>query len=246
MSREPRSKNQGPRSTSQDSQAFTSRLNPAAYKEKKVCSWFAVRGSWLMRCHPGYILIELLVAVMLFSVAATGLYTSSYQGLRTDKKIRESFQRYDPLRTAFMQLDHDLRRSIALPGLPFKGSRDAIEFPAAVEEKNNRQDEETRMYLIRYFKKGDALFRSQQAIGDPDTKPEERAVLAPLTGVEFFFAYQSSEEKAEFRNFWLEEPYEGLPRYVKIHVEREVFGEKTSLDKWVSIPHGQWGHFYEP
>jgi len=186
----------------------------------------------------GFILLEFLVATLLFSLAGSGLYTGFIQGIKAHQKIQGSFQTYDPFRILFLRTEEDLRNAVTLKDHPFKGKKDEIEFPALLGEEDKGKREE-KLALIRYFTKDNRLIRAEQELTPSlvKPKPKERVLLKNLKSLEFQFPYQDEEEKRTFESFWLGEPYYGIPRGVRVSVATE----KASLIKTVSIPQGKIG-----
>lgn len=193
-----------------------------------------------MKTRKGFILIEVLVATLLFSLAGSGLYTGFLQGIKAHQRIQESFQTYDPFRILFLRLEEDLRNTVTLKDYPFKGKSGEIQFPALLKEEKLKERNETKPLLIRYSLKDHHLIRTQEEIASrlAKEKPKERILLKNLRSLEFRFSYEDPQEKRTFESFWLEEPYQGIPRGVRIRVERD----KASLAKLVSIPQGRVGH----
>ena len=184
--------------------------------------------------NRGFIIIEFLVASVLFSLAGSGLYLTFVQGVRAKTRIEESFRTYDPFRVTFLILEKDLRNSVVLKDYPFRGKEEEIQFPARF--KND-------LFLIRYSRKGHSLIRSEETLGPKlaKAKPEERVLIQNLRAFKFYFPHHNEEENSFFESVWLEEPYYGIPRAVKIEIGTEEIG----LEKMVSIPQGKWGYLNE-
>lgn len=181
----------------------------------------------------GFILVEFLVAIILFSLAGAGIYNGLMQGIRAEKWIRQSFKTYDPIRIVFLRLDEDLRNTVRLKDYPFVGKKEEIRFPARLENVN-------QVVLIRYFLRNGALVRTESEL-KPELKKgneKEKVLIANVKSLVFQYPYIDTEEKRLFENFWLDDPYQGIPRGVQMNIKFEG----VDLSKMVSIPQGKLGH----
>lgn len=183
-----------------------------------------------MSAQRGFILVEFLVATVLFSIAGSGLYTGFMTGLRAHQRIRQSFAAYDPLRILFLRLEGDLRNAVVLKEYPFKGKAREIQFPAALHHK---------LLLIQYSVKDHSLIRTEEELTAKlsKDKPKEKTLMEGTASLEFRFPYEDEEEKRTFESFWLEEPYYGIPRAVELGIEKD----KRVFTKLISIPQGRIG-----
>jgi hypothetical protein len=193
--------------------------------------------------QKGYVLVEVLVAGVLFSMAGSALCAGLIQGVKAEQIIRKSWKTYDPLRVLWIRLEKDLRSSIVLRSYPFKGSQDELSFPVLKIETDSFGGKIYRLSEIRYFIKDGILIRSEQPLSTKLVKeePKENIVLREAKTAKFLYSYLDAEEKIEFKNFWLEAPYYGIPRAVKIETETSDSG--VLITKLIALPQGKWGHF---
>ena len=184
--------------------------------------------------NSGFLLVELLVATLLFSLAGSGIYTGFLEGIRAEKKVKESFKTYDPLRLLFLRLDEDLRNTAELTDYPFEGKAEEIRFPALLDRQS--------LFLVRYFVKDRTLIRSEEELNPKLSRErrKEKVLLKDFESLRFEFPYLE-EESLVFESFWLSRPYYGIPRSVKVILKR---GGET-LEKFVSLPAGRMGHLRE-
>ena len=183
----------------------------------------------------GFVLVELLVATLLFSIAGSGIYAGFLQAAKAESRIQSSFRDYDPARVLFMRLQKDLRNTLVLKDFPFQGKQNEIQFPVAFSEEGFKQ-----LYLIRYFVKNRSLIRSIQKL-DKDFRREkafQKTYLKNFDFLRFQFPYLDEEERLNFKSFWTDEPYFGIPRAVELE-----FKTKSNQEflKRVSIPQGKVG-----
>lgn len=194
--------------------------------------------------EQGWVLLELLTATILFSLAGTGLTTGFLQGIKAHQRIGESFKTYDPLRLFFFELDRDLRNSVSLKEFPFQGKKEAIEFPTLRIEETKEDKRERKLLLVRYFLKEDSLLRTQTELTQKleKEKPKEKILMKNLRSFSFEFPYEDPEENLLSEPFWPEEPYFGIPRGVKVSF---TLKKGLSFEKRVSLPQGRVGRIRE-
>ena len=189
--------------------------------------------------RKGYVLIEVLVASVLLSLAVTGLYTGMMEGSRAQRVIQETNQIYDPLRNFWRRLEKDLKNSVYLRDEAYIGKRDEMIF-SVIQMKNENDNKHFELRKIQYFVEDGVLKRSDSEISNRlvKEKTKEKIALKGFDQIKFQYAYLDEEEKLLFDPFWLEEPYFGIPKAVKIELTIRGF----SFSKLISIPQGRWGH----
>lgn len=175
--------------------------------------------------QKGVTLIELIVALTLFAVAAPLVGRAFYQGVRATAKVRASIDERRGEDRMFSRIETDLRNALPLSVLPFEGASDRFAFPTAGNMKR-----------VRYAAKDGALVRSEEGAAGQGVVSE--TLLAQ--GIEAFtveYAYRDGTGKTLFLSYWAEEPYAGLPRAVRVKVMRN--GNTKEL--FVSLPQGHFG-----
>ena len=193
-----------------------------------------------MKRSNGFILVEFLVATVLFSLAGSGLYAGFSQGIRAEKRIQAGFKVYDPFRILFLRLDQDLRNTVSLKDYPFEGNEKEISFPVLLEKESSNGKGETRLVWVRYMEKDGVPIRTEVELTPnlKKEKPSEKILMRNLKSLAFGFPYEDEKENRLFESFWLKEPYYGIPRGVKVNVST---GD-LSLTKIISIPQGRVTH----
>ena len=123
---------------------------------------------------------------------------------------------------------------VNLEEYPFQGKEREIRFPIRISDK---------ILLIQYTYEKQTISRLEEhvTITLKNEKERERLVLEDVTGLEFKFSYEGDKEKTEFENFWLDDPYRGLPRGVLINLNYNHHGRAESISRMVSIPQGRMG-----
>ena len=90
----------------------------------------------------GYVLAEVLLACVLLSLAAAGLYLGLMQAIKAEQKVRLIQRDYDPVRLFSMRIEKDLCNAVSLGEYAFQGKDLEMSFP--VIERN-------RLLWVRYF-----------------------------------------------------------------------------------------------
>jgi len=189
-------------------------------------------------CLPkqaGFVFVELLVTLVLTSAAGMVLIPTFVGSLKAYERVQANYRAEDPMRFLYWRLEKDLRNVVSLRDFPFEGKKDSIEFPTlrAVQAENG--EIEKKLYLVKYEIKADTLIRVQKElrIGLKESEAKEKILLRGLEKMTFLFPYKQPKHGFTFEDFWLGEPYEGIPIAVKIVTEHQ--------SKMVSIPQGRWG-----
>ena len=183
--------------------------------------------------RAGFVLVEVLAASVLLAIAGTCVYTGFAQGMRMEKRIRETSALYDPLKLLWMQTEKDLRNTLPLRDYKFTGEQDELEFPAF---------QGSRLILVRYAVKDGELLRIEEALPRKfvQERPREKVLLDGVDRIDFQYAYLDEEERLVFKPVWLEDPYFGIPKAVRLDVKFK--SRPTVFSRLVSLPQGRWGH----
>lgn len=195
-----------------------------------------------MNIHKkGFILIEVLAAGLLLSLAGSGLYAGLTGAVRTHRAIRESNAVYDPLRILWMKTEKDLRNAVVLREYRFRGGQDEIHFPVVRLEKE-AGERAFQILLVHYFMKDGNLMRGEEKLPKSFVRepPFEKIVLKGIERIRFQYAYLDENEEPVFKPFWLEEPYFGIPKAVTI--EMKLKKHPKTFSRLIPIPQGRWGH----
>lgn len=129
----------------------------------------------------------------------------------------------------FLTIERDLRNAVVYEPFPFNGKEDRLEFPAYTLSRGKDGGGE-KMLKIGYFFQNKKLIRSE----DQASKP----VLSGVKDVRFEYPYEQGAEAMAFLPFWLDEPYQGIPKAVKVRIE---LANGVCFSKVISIPAGRLG-----
>ncbi len=187
----------------------------------------------------GYMLVEMITALTLFSLAGSSLYNGYREGVYCYQRIDLSRKSYSGPKLFFIRLEEDLRNMVVLRDFPFSGAAREISFPAFLPENADKDKNGFRLVQIRYFVEGQELIREEKEITSSlmKPKPRKKILLKDAESVVFRFSYKDEDDERLFKQFWLKDPYPGLPRAVQAEIKTPAL----DILKTVSIPHGVFG-----
>ncbi len=182
----------------------------------------------------GFILVELLVASALMSIAGAGLYTGMSQALKIDRTVKTASALHDPFKILWLRANKDLRNVISLRDYKFIGKQDETIF-ATLSESN-------QISRIHYFVKDKNLLRSEEKLPERFVKEmiHRNVYLKDVEKIKFEYAYLDEDERLVFKPIWMEEPYFGIPKAVRMEIKLKDSAKVFS--RLISIPQGKWGH----
>lgn len=191
----------------------------------------------------GYMLVEMITALTLFSLAGSSLYNGYREGVYCYQRIDLSRKSYSAPKLFFIRLEEDLRNMAVLRDFPFEGNSREISFPAFLAEDANKDKNGFRLVQIRYFVEGQELIREEKEITTSliKPKPRKKILLKDAESVTFRFPYEDEDAERMFKEFWVEDPYAGLPRAVQAAIKTSAL----ETVKTVSIPQGVFGLMLE-
>lgn len=167
------------------------------------------------------------------------LSTVFIAAIKAGGRAKANFPKYQSLRVFFLTLERDLRNALAYEPFPFRGIQDWLEFPSFTLS-HGKDGGKKELLEIGYFLKDGKLTRSEESLKQ-NLKNEERAsrpVLSGVKAVHFEYPYQPEAGAMVFLPFWLEKPYQGIPKAVKVRVE---LSSGVRFSKVISIPVGKSG-----
>ena len=188
--------------------------------------------------HHGFTLVEVMVAVFIFSLLLIAAYSSVDALLRTRAGLADQNERLRALQFSVGLIERDLRQAFAR-GIrddyggrepAFVGLRDAIVFTRA-GAANPLQLERARIERVGYALRDRHLARVSYAVLDrtPSTVPVTRDLLPRVD--KLGFRYLDDEQ---WREQWpptnvLPKPMLRLPRAVEFSIETADYGLITRL-----------------
>ncbi len=173
----------------------------------------------MRRRNKGFTLIEVMVAVVIFTIITVTVYGVFYMGIRTWQRSQqeESLQK---IRSGFLKMEKELKKGLFFPEAPFKGTLSYMEFPLFIPD-----DEKENIRLISYSIENDdesGLKRIIRRDGEV-----LRGMMPLMKEARFEYAYKSNDpsEDLEWQGAWDGDALKGLPPAVRVSLKRDDDGE---------------------
>ncbi len=191
-----------------------------------------------MKNQKGFTLIELLVAVALIAVVMTGLFAAFQSGLAAFARSENYLTRDREQEVFFLQLNQELRNAVPFSAHPFQGNPNSIRFPAKLTRYTAKGSEEG-LFLVEYEIKNGVLTRKESRLKKESLKEQTGApeVLFESVNVRFDFLQAPGGGSPAWGGEWMNKPYTGLPRGVRVELQGKVSGAAKSVHQ-ILIPHG--------
>lgn len=192
-----------------------------------------------MRGGRGFTLVELLVSLSIFAVAAAALASAFSSGLTVWRRARRETSLRQAARATLERVGRDLRNALPVPGAAFEGSDGAMTFyfyrPAPPLSSVDRSG----IYRVTYRPAEGAWERVESPVR-PAEPVEEFPDPSPLPGsAHFSYAYAPSELDGalQWRSRWA--PKEGLPAAVRVDLRlKDEEGHEIPFQKTIELPLG--------
>lgn len=185
--------------------------------------------------QKGLTLIELLVAMTLFAIAAPLLYRSFYEGARSIQKVRSSLEEGRRSYRAFSSLEKDLKNSVSYSPAPFQGSKDSFSFVSL----------DGSLSKVTYELKNGEFLRTESPVAQKDSlAADSRVLMAGVSDFHVEYAYSDENKNIVYRPQWSQKSDNGIPRAMKMTWKLQDAKNIESLFVW--IPQGSLGLAGEP
>lgn len=198
-----------------------------------------------MMSKKAFTLIELLVVTTILSVTMIILYTSFRLGLSAYSRTEEIVSGRRESEVFLIQLDRELKRSVPYTQSKdreknqFIGKGNSLQFPAVIQHFTPKGVEEG-FYIVKYQVKGRTLVRSETKLRKKTFKEKsskQEVLFQKVKECRFEYLYLSRSGQLTWGSEWLNNPYVGLPRGVRIVLKGEAFGENERTFEFL-IPQG--------
>lgn len=189
-----------------------------------------------MRKQLGFTLLEIIIALFVFSIVSIIVVGALHNVLSTQSAAEKKTARLEQLQIALLFISRDIEQTIHRPILNagenlegFRGSPKIVTFTHAGLVNPLGQFPRSTLQRTRYQLNNKQLLRITWPVLDQvkTTKPISRTLL---TGVsELDFAYL--DNKNHFQTIWppLDQPNAVLPRAVRVTLTLENWGKITQL-----------------
>lgn len=202
----------------------------------------------MMKLRRGFTLMELLIAVSIFAVVATTIFSSFRAGLFGFRNIEDNIYIYQAAGQIIERLDNELRNAFVYSvdkESKFSGSASGISFLTLVDTFT-KAGVVKDYALVSYQLSGNKLMRlcrrNQESLNSrTEIKPEEMA--ADVSKISFSYGYADSiGQPLSFKDSWGDgnapDEQKALPKAVKVTLG--IKGKKTQeFERTIYLPLGK-------
>lgn len=174
----------------------------------------------------GITLIELLVAITIFSVVGVAVGSIFASGIKVWRRAEGLNIRQRKALLGLEKVAQELRSSLDFPDIGFSGEKDWLSFPLLV-------DQDIAKVTYVFDSQQGVIFREENAFRDilDEKEGERKGFLPSVSGLSLsYWFFDGDEEEYRWRDSWSEE--EGIPLAIKIEL---MHGDETFTET-VSIP----------
>ena len=192
----------------------------------------------------GFTLMELLLAIALFSIIAVALYSSLAAGIRVHEKGATVGGEYADLQILFNCIAQDLRSALSINEEYLKEESQKLHFFSSQPSEGGGSEIYKITYTWEREGKYSKLFRLKETYIDSqqDTHNEGEEILDKMLKLNFSYGYTKKnimgEETFSWNDAWKEE---ALPKMVRFRVEIP----KGSFQRIICCPAGKMGEIKE-
>ncbi|MBU2540438.1 MAG: prepilin-type N-terminal cleavage/methylation domain-containing protein [Candidatus Omnitrophica bacterium] len=202
--------------------------------------------SSVLRYKRGITFVELLIAILIFSIIVTSLYSAFRVGLTAYKRGERFASCYQGIRLALDSIALDLRNSYKFSesDVRFKAEESKVSFYTLKNFTSEQHKDNFQICKIEYWKEDKELFRKVFAGNLAFSEEEVSAGLLLDNLSEFSIEFPYKDEEAQsvvWNDYWLAS--DELPLAVKIYlkIDEPETGQPIELTKIIYIPTGELG-----
>ncbi|MBI4436826.1 MAG: prepilin-type N-terminal cleavage/methylation domain-containing protein [Candidatus Omnitrophica bacterium] len=148
------------------------------------------------RSRIGFTLLELLIALSLFSVIMVVVSSVFSTGILAWRRAEGESEQYQEIRLTFDRMGVELRNTIPFQGIPFEGKEDRLSFLQVRSSRSPSSSPEWMVVTYEVKQTPQAVSLVRRAKFLLNEKETEDVVLSPLSGVRF--SYPSFDEKGKW------------------------------------------------
>jgi hypothetical protein len=125
---------------------------------------------------------------------------------------------------------------------PFEGKETELEFPSLT--LSHKGEGEKALLRVHYLLQDKTLLREEEPLKESLKNEPQRKRLLEHKVRKLLLEYAFTDEEGKgitFLPFWLEEPYQGIPKAIRVTLELDQEGSPVSLTKLIDLPQGNLG-----
>jgi type II secretory pathway pseudopilin PulG len=182
-------------------------------------------------------LIELIVVLLIMGSVGSVIVACFMGGVRAYERARDFGRGETDAYLAFEVLERDLKNSVGVPGLPFKGAPSRMQFATVQVVPVAEFGDSVDVAVVRYWKNpGDGVVRSVTTLGDPVSDVSGGGELLLSGDVTMRLAFRSASEDGAvtpWTSAW--QSTSNLPQQVRIQLSGGALGA-SALERTVLVP----------
>lgn len=204
-----------------------------------------------MKRQKGFTLLELIIAITIFAISCTAIYSSFNVGINAWRKAEKAYEARQQARRALEIVSRELRGAInfmlkdADGSLKdsFEGYSDKVSFWCDMKASEFKEKKEEGIFKITYYVKSGSLYRKAQRYKREEAEAES-VLIDAVSELKFEYAY-ADVEKIWWAKIWKKADSEPLPlvplavRVSLIYASANEEGEAEFSDV-VVIPTGSF------
>ena len=190
----------------------------------------------------GFTLLELLIAVTIFSIVAVAIYASFNVGIHAWRKAENSYKIRQEARHILDSIGRDLKNAVNFTPMPFEGSSNYVSFSRALKILKPEDEYLEGIFKTTYtFDAGSKTLYyilqtyQESASGESPTKS---LLTSGILDFRLKYAYRNGEE-VTWKDNWAKED-KGIPFGVKLSLSYppQAEGEVVLYSETILIPTG--------
>lgn len=195
--------------------------------------------------NKAFTLIELLIAILIFSIIASVLYSTFYTGTSVWKRSKDATRLSMTINSVLDDLAEELRNTVMYTAkegdMEFKGEEDKLYFcflSGTVTEEVHYTEVYRACYYVETARKKARfdLFQKKAALikgGFDIDEAKPRLLIASLDDFKIEYAFKGPMDEIIWEEEW--EKLGEVPKAVRIGIEKD----ELKLTKYISIPTGK-------
>lgn len=183
-------------------------------------------------------LIELLVALSIFSLVSMGVYSVFSTAVNTHKRLREYTKLYPQIRITLEEISHDLKNAFSYSKKKsyFQGEEKNISFMSLSSVWNKMERKNTICYITYTFE--NHALKRLKALGRQSLSPKvlgpSEVLIENINDINFYYG-KREEENYSWQRQWAEN---FLPSAVMIEIKVDISGYEEVFKRLISLSQG--------
>lgn len=186
----------------------------------------------------GFTLVELLIALVVFSVSALMLPGAYRQTVKVFKEVKHAVTNAKEHKRLFEYMQKDLQNMVPFKDYPFEGREDSMRF-VSLADKQKSDGSVRQPYLISYSIESGQIIRESLELTTSLRKVIHTRILAKdIESFTIYYPYRDIDAPDYFETEWQDKTARKLPRVLKAKLKFTTSNQ--IYERWVGIEQGTW------